>query len=190
MRTVHAKKLIKKTWNFLVHDDSWASFIADAILILIIGKFILFPAIGLILGNSFPIVAVVSGSMDHNSMDLDEWWINNGEYYNNFNIDKQDFEEFYLTNGFEKGDVLVIKGVSIDKLEVGDIIVYSAPNRKDPIIHRIISTNPISTKGDANFGQISFEKNISPNQIHGKAIVLAPYIGWVKVGIMDLLGMI
>jgi signal peptidase I len=187
---INLRKLFWKTWNFLVHEDTIYSFIADAILILIIGKFILFPGLGLIFGNEFPIVAVISGSMDHHNAELDDWWSENNKYYDNLNISKSDFNEFYLTSGFEKGDVLIIKSIPEDQLAIGDIIVYSVPYRNDPIIHRIVSLDPIGTKGDANQGQISFETAIHYNQIHGKAIFILPYIGWVKVGAMEVLGVI
>jgi hypothetical protein len=188
--SIKLRKLFRKTWKFLIHDDSVYSFIADAIIILIIGKFILFPGIGLALGNEFPIVAVISGSMDHNGVDFDKWWEENSRYYENYNIDKANFEDFYHSNGFEKGDVLIIKNIPEDQLKIGDVIVYSTSFRKDPIIHRIISLNPIETKGDANFGQINFEKNIQYSQVHGKAIALTPYIGWIKVGSMEILGIL
>jgi len=186
------KSVIKKTWNFLVHDDSWASFIVDAILVLLFGKFILFPVLGLIFGTSFPVVAVVSGSMDHNNADFEEWWETNGELYSQYNITKEEFNNFYLNNGFEKGDVIVIKGQTISELEIGDTIIYSVINRRDPIIHRVVNINEdsVSTKGDANPGQIPFEMNIQENQIHGKAIFIIPYLGWVKVGFMEIFGLL
>jgi len=188
------RKLFWRTWNFLVHEDSLASFIADAILIILIGKFLLFPGIGLILDSDFPVVAVVSSSMDHQAKEIgggfEGWWSQNSASYAEYNITGNQFEQFYLPNGFEKGDVLVIHGLSPGELEVGDIIVYSTSYRSDPIIHRVVTTDPISTKGDANAGQISFEQNIAENHIHGKAIFIIPYIGWVKVGAMELFSLI
>jgi len=188
--TIKIRKLFWKTWNFLIHEDTVYSFIADAILILIIGKFILFPGLGLIFGNDFPIVAVISGSMDHHNAEFDEWWAENNRYYDYFNISESDFNDFYVNNGFEKGDVLIIKSIPEAELEIGDVIVYSVPYRADPIIHRIVSFDPIETKGDANQGQISFETSIPYNQVHGKAVFIVPYIGWVKVGAMEVLGII
>jgi hypothetical protein len=184
------RKVFWKTWNFLVHEDSIASFVADALLILIIGNFILFPGIGMALNTEFPVVAVISGSMDHHNINAEEWWVQNAQQYEKYNISQSDFDNFYAINGFDKGDVLVIKGIPMEDLKIGDVIVYSVPQRRDPIIHRIVSLDPISTKGDANHGQISFEKSISENQIHGKAVTLVPYIGWVKVGAMELFGLI
>ena len=62
------------------------------------------------------------------------------------------------------------------------------PERGEPIIHRIISieNSTVSTKGDANTDQLQFEHNINEDQINGKATLLIPKIGWVKVGIIEL----
>lgn len=176
-----------KVWHFLWHVDSWKSFLADAILIILIGKFLLYPAVGVVMGNDYPIVAVVSGSMDHHGMDFDEWWAQNGAWYEQNGISKVEFEQFYLKNGFEKGDMLFIR--SSDNLKVGDTIVYNVPDRSDPIIHRMIylsDDGSVSTKGDANLGQLGFEINVSESQIYGKSVLLVPKLGWVKVGFYEL----
>ncbi|MCD6591170.1 MAG: signal peptidase I [Candidatus Aenigmarchaeota archaeon] len=95
---------------------------------------------------------------------------------------------------FYKGDILIIHGVSNpdsykEILHIGDIIVFSAPGRDVPIVHRIVQINPdgsFQTMGDANNGrQLPFEKHIEPNQIHGKVIFVLPYLGWVKIGITE-----
>lgn len=186
------KSNLGKAWHFLAHEDSWASFAVDAILVIVLGKYLIFPAIGLLLGTSFPMVAVVSGSMDHGGLAFDSWWQQNRAWYEEQNITKERFQTFYKPNGFKKGDVFVVIGMPISELKVGDIIVYSVPNRSDPIIHRVISKDTINlaTKGDANSGQISFERNIPENQIHGKAVLWVPYIGWVKVGLVEIINMV
>lgn len=183
-----------KVWHFLAHEDSWASFIVDAILVVLIGKFLIYPAIGFALGTSYPVVAVVSSSMDHHRMDFDSWWEANGAWYEEHNITKEQFENFYKPNGFSMGDAFVVRNVPANGIKVGDIIVYSVPQRRDPIIHRVIKINKtddkfiFSTKGDANFDQIIFEKDITQNQIHGKVIAWAPWLGWPKVALMKLTG--
>lgn len=175
-----------KVWHFLAHEDSLASFIVDAIIIVLLGKFVIYPAIGFALGTSYPIVAVVSSSMDHHGLGFDEWWGENGAWYESHNITKEQFEDFYKPNGFKKGDVFVVKGVPVDQIKVGDILVYSVPHRSDPIIHRVIAVKNrngqliFETKGDANSDQIFFEKEINENQIHGKAIAWTPLLGWPK----------
>jgi signal peptidase len=94
---------------------------------------------------------------------------------------------------FYKGDILIIQGVRspedyLEFLNPGDIIVFSAEGREIPIVHRIKEINPdgsFQTKGDATLGQHPFEKHIEPEQIHGKVIMIIPYLGWVKIGVME-----
>jgi len=188
MNIKKTKKIAKKIWHFLIYEESLASFIVDAILIILIGKFILYPIIGLALGTSFPIVAVVSSSMDHHGLDFNEWWENNENYYEDFEITQSNFESFYLKNGFKKGDIFIVKGMPFEDLQVGDIIVYRVSIQKDPIIHRIVllEDNTLQTKGDANPAQIHFENSVSPNQVHGKAVFRIPFLGWAKVLFVEL----
>lgn len=89
---------------------------------------------------------------------------------------------------FQKGDILVLQGILPKELQVGDIIVFSSPGQEVPIVHRIIEINPdgtFQTKGDANAKQLSFEKRIESSQIHGKEILIIPYLGWIKIGITE-----
>ena len=91
---------------------------------------------------------------------------------------------------FYQGDILIIQGVRNPEdysnfLKVDDIIVFSVEGRDIPIVHRITEINPdgsFQTQGDACSGQHSFEKRIEPSQIHGKVIMIIPYLGWVKIG--------
>ena len=69
---------------------------------------------------------------------------------------------------------------------IGDVLIFQI-NRKHPIIHRIVSLNPLQTKGDHNSGQLPEEKNISDNQIIGIAIGKIPYIGWPKVKLCEMI---
>ena len=100
---------------------------------------------------------------------------------------------------FYKGDILVLQGAQQQDLEIGDIIVFSPRTQTNtnpltgystssPIVHRITKVNPdgtFQTQGDANPGQLYFEKHIEPSQIHGKSILIIPYLGWVKIGITE-----
>ena len=90
---------------------------------------------------------------------------------------------------FYRGDILILQGVPSEELKVGDIIVFSPSERQTPVVHRIIAVNPdgsFQTKGDNNPGQLPFEKNIHPQQIHGKIIFIIPYLGWVKIGLTEI----
>ena len=78
-----------------------------------------------------------------------------------------------------KGDMVFVKGSS--EYNVGDIIVFDSPMFRYPIIHRIYSINgtQIKTKGDYNHNIDPW--TITKNNIHGKAFLTIPYLGWVKV---------
>lgn len=91
---------------------------------------------------------------------------------------------------FNRGDILILQGVAMEELEIGDVIVFSPEGRATPVVHRLIAKNPdgtFQTRGDANSGQLSFEKSIEPSQIHGMSIATIPYLGWVKIGASELL---
>jgi len=89
---------------------------------------------------------------------------------------------------FMKGDILILQGA--DSFELDDIIVFSPAEGKTPVVHRIVAINTdgsYQTKGDANTNQLHFEKHITQDQIHGKVIFIAPYLGWIKIGITELI---
>jgi signal peptidase len=91
---------------------------------------------------------------------------------------------------FQRGDILILQGVPADSLHIGDVIVFSPQGQPTPVVHRIIATNAdgtLQTQGDANAGQLEFERHISPQQIEGKVIMIVPYLGWVKLVIMDIM---
>ncbi len=91
---------------------------------------------------------------------------------------------------FYKGDILVLLGTSAKDLKIGDIIVFSVPSYSVPVVHRVVKINDdgtFQTKGDANLGQLSFEKMVNPEQIHGKEILIVPYLGWVKILMTELI---
>ncbi|MFH1444897.1 MAG: signal peptidase I [Nanoarchaeota archaeon] len=90
---------------------------------------------------------------------------------------------------FSKGDILVLQGISSEDTAVGDIIVFSVKEQTTPVVHRVISINDdgtFKTRGDANSGSLSFETSIDASQIHGKSIMIIPYLGWVKIGLTEI----
>lgn len=186
----HPTKL-GKIWHFLAHDESWLSFIVDAILVVVIGKFVLLPVLGIFLGTSYPLVAVVSDSMEHRGS-FDKWWLQQESWYAEHNISRERFLAFPHKNGFNKGDAFVVRGISAADLRVGDVVVYKIPQKNDPIIHRIVSleNGAVVTKGDGNLGQLSFEYAVQPTQIQGKAAIKLPLLGWVKTAFVDLVNAI
>lgn len=190
------KNLLKRFWNFVWHEDSFLSWAVNVVLAFILVKFIIYPLLGFLLGTSYPVVAVVSCSMEHNtnlgtcSLDHDEfnnWWKKQEDYYNKIDITKDEFSRYRFANGFNKGDLMVLtKAKTIHR---GDIIVFYG-NANEPIIHRVVSTNNnYQTKGDNNIGSRSDEINIGQDRIIGKALFRVPYLGWLKVWFNDLINL-
>lgn len=194
------KKSLKQTWKklfyFIWEDNSIWSWIVNIILAFILIKFIVYPGLGLALGTSYPIVAVVSDSMEHNGLPFDEWWAGKSTWYLEYNITKQDFNEFKLKNGFNKGDIIILKGADPADLRIGDVIVFKT-SRPDPIIHRIVNkweeddAYYFQTKGDKNSDSIreSYldETRVSEKQLIGKSLFRIPWLGYIKIWFVDLL---
>jgi signal peptidase I len=176
------KDAIKKSWDYL-QQDTWDAWLISLVLIIIIIKFILFPLLSLATGTSLPLVVVESCSMYHESS-FDSWWEKAGSWYTSRSISQTTFESFPLKNGLNKGDIVLVWGYS--DYTLGDIIIFSAKTPY-PIIHRIVTTDPISTKGDHNIAQLgSIEMNIPPENIIGKAVARVPFIGWAKLIFFDI----
>ena len=91
---------LKKIWKFIWNDDSFLSWVVNVILAFIIVKFLIFPGLGFLLETTHPVVAVVSGSMDH-SGDFDDWWERQGKWYEDKGITKEEFMQYDLKNGFQ-----------------------------------------------------------------------------------------
>ena len=216
------KRALRKTWHFIWEEDSIWSWIVNIVLAFVLIKFIVYPGLGFAFGTSYPIVAVVSGSMEHKAVhpcsmrtlqgscieressyyeicgskfeerqkrDLNFFWNTCGDWYkNNTIITKDKFEKFKFKNGFNTGDIMVLRGIKTEKLEVGDTIVYMSRTAPYPIIHRIVDIDENSyvfkTKGDHNSGA---DAPVEEKQIIGKAILRVPLLGWIKIGFVKLI---
>ncbi len=182
------KKDLKKVYQFIFHDDSIWSWVVNIILAFVIVKFLVYPGLGFALDTDYPMVAVISGSMEHNGMSFDTWWAENGEWYESNGISKYEFEAYNMKNGFNKGDVIVLKGS--ESYEVGDILVYQSSFHAYPIIHRVTyindDKNTFVLKGDNNDGQDP--SDVSLDQVEGEAWLKIPWIGWVKLIFVEIIG--
>lgn len=69
-QTKKIKKGLRKVWWFIWEDNSIWSWIVNIILAFVIIKFLVYPALGFMLGTTHPVVAVVSSSMEHNSVPI------------------------------------------------------------------------------------------------------------------------
>lgn len=179
------KQTWKKIWYFIWEDDSIWSWIVNIILAIILIKFIVYPGLGFILGTSHPIVAVVSGSMEHDGS-FDDWWQTQQDWYFNNAITKEQFQDSRFKNGFNRGDIMILYRAG--NLKIGDTIVFQT-SRPEPIIHRVVKINEDSyqTKGDHNFDSAMDERNIKSSQIIGKAVFRIPYLGYIKILFVELL---
>src|SRR3972149_5877636 len=130
------KSLAGKVWYFLWEDDSIWSWIVNIVLAFIIIKFMIYPGLGLMFGTEFPIVAVISGSMEHDGS-FEQWWNSQEKWYAEKGITENEFLDYPLKNGFNKGDLIVLFGAKPPQIQRGDIIVFKSYT-KEPIIHRII----------------------------------------------------
>ena len=177
----------RKTWHFLWHEDSILSWVVNVLLVFLIIKFLLYPGLGLVTGTKFPVVAVVSSSMEHRQP-FNEWWPLHENVYSAFGIAPQDFEDYPFSGGFNRGDIIVLTGKQPSEIDVGDVIVYSS-RKPYPIIHRVVEVEPtlqkFQTKGDNNIGQIVSpelnEQNVPFSALLGKAVFRIPYLGYVKI---------
>lgn len=214
---------IRKSWRWIWDSDSILSWIIALIFIFIFVKFIFFPSLSLITGTSLPLAGVESSSMDHQIVkddygilslcgnrysqdevkhkNFNDYWDICGDWYENRNISKQEFSEFKLSNGFSKGDIIIVWGRFTPK--IGDIIIFKAnPESRAPrpIIHRIVNieNGVMQTKGDHNSEQLTEsnnlyntdETNIKQSQIIGKAVFKIPYLGYFKLWATELLNKI
>lgn len=190
MQKSDLKKFWKKFWWIVWEDPSPKGWIITLIFLFIFIKLIFFPTLSLITGTALPLAIVESCSMYHEGnifSNNDNWWNYWENKYENYNITKEQFSKFIFQKGFNKGDILFIIGTKPEKLKIGDVIIFNG-GQQNPIIHRIIEIRKeneeyyFSTLGDHNSGQLSIEKNISENQLIGKAVFkIAPYLGWVKL---------
>lgn len=171
---------LKRFWKYLWHDDSLGSYVLNFIFAFIFIKYLFFPTIGFLLNNDYPMVAIVSGSMEHKivnhnvcdknvvdtqnkNLNFDEWWSLCGTYYEKINITKADFKDFDYSGGLNIGDMMVLYGKDPKNIEVGEILVFIPQDRnffvqKGPVIHRVVdkweNENDgkfyFATKGDHN----------------------------------------
>jgi len=195
-----AVSTLRKIWWFIWEDDSLLSWAVNIILAFILIKYLVYPGLGLILGTSFPVVAVVSGSMEHDGS-FDDWWDSSAvctvagctqkDWYNEHSITKDEFKKFIFTNGFNTGDIIILLGTEPENVETGDVIVFQS-DKPYPIIHRVIDIKDtdeliFETKGDHNPTKGPDDMNIKTEKLIGKAVMRIPYLGWIKIGFFKII---
>jgi signal peptidase I len=177
-------KFFKKVWDFL-QEDNWLSFLVTLGIAFILIKFLFFPGLSLLTGTELPLVIVESCSMYHHEAGLEKTF--GSSVYGDYGISLGDTSNWNFQNGFSKGDVIFVVGVK--NPSVGDVIIFNGGARY-PLIHRVVkSGKTYATKGDnykTNSLQLESEKNISKDQLIGKALFRIPAIGWAKLIFFEL----
>lgn len=213
---MNKESFFSKIWKYIKlikhisDEDSLRGYIVSIILIIVLIKLIILPLLGFVLGGTnYPIVSVVSNSMEHkptnnilcgykvdsNINSFDEWWYICDKFYLENNISKDQFLKYPSHNGFYVGDAMVIYKKQPQDIKIGDIIVYIRYDGK-PIIHRVIRIRfennqyIYSTKGDFNPYSDFYEYDIKYNQIQGVAILRLPYVGLPKYWLSKAFGQI
>ncbi len=212
------KTVFGKIWYFIWEDNSIWSWIVNIILAYLLIKFLVYPGLGFALSTSHPFVSVMSGSMEHkiaynenagrlelcgdvyaekNPVDFDYYWQICGEWYEAQGINKEAFVKFPLKNGFNKGDMIILRGVKPENLKIGEVIVFKTL-LPEPIIHRIVKKEltengyVFQTKGDHNGKQwvepaLEFdETKVTSDKIIGKTVIRLPVLGYVKIWFTNL----
>lgn len=126
-------------------------------------------------------------------LDIDTYWLLCGSWYEERDIDKIEFAAFPLSQGFNKGDIMILTAAK--DIKIGDLVVFQTL-KDTPIIHRVIDIKRTDrglvyeTKGDFNAGQlieydvgplgrevIVDERSVNEAQLIGKAAFRIPWLG-------------
>lgn len=150
----------------------WKKEIRETVFYVFVGlvmAYALNTGLGYALDTQKPVMAVVSGSMEPS---------------------------------FYRGDLIVAKGVPPESLEVGDVIVYENPLKRIDVVHRIVDIEHrdhriyFYTKGDNNRTnpRSDQETGLAPpvagEWVRGKVVLIIPKLGWFKVMLTEILGII
>jgi len=143
---------------------------------------------GYALGTDLPIVAVMTGSMSHDSTTDVRHYLYLEKTYG---YTPSQIDSWPISNGFNPGDVIIIKGVEEEDVKIGDVIIFTYEGQPVPIIHRVVNINDDHpfTKGDHNT-ILDPDCKLLDNpysgcwrriSIKGKAVFVIPYLGYPKL---------
>jgi len=142
---------------------------------------LVYQGIALGTGTSMPIVSVVSHSMYHDNA-FDAWWQVNENFYSKYNITKDVFETFPMSNGLSRGDLIIVVN---DKPKIGDIIIYNK-FQGFTIVHRVIEIQDsfYITKGDNN--AVADSSPVLKEQFVGRAVFAIPLLGYPRLALFAI----
>jgi len=142
-------------------------------------------ALSIAMDTDYPVVAVVSSSMEHNIEKSYHTWFIDRQY------EEEEITSWKFKKGINKGDIVFVKGVPYEEIKIGDVIVYKIESG-EPIIHRVIQkeNGDTFTKGDNNM-EVDQEGNIpiiTEEYLQGRASFRIPFLGYVKIMFMTITG--
>jgi signal peptidase I len=127
-----------------------------------------------VLNSETPLMPVISNSMQH----YDESWRIPYESRG------ENTHHFPLQGGFERGDLVVVKGVSsLSEIKVGDVVVYQRSPGVMPVVHRVwalLENGVLVVKGDANSAP---DAPIFFQMVRGKVVAVVPNLGWFSLSV-------
>ncbi len=98
-----------------------------------------------------------------------------------------------------RGDILLVKKVPIESIEVGDVIVFDTTMVPEPVVHRVVDKwqqNGIfyfKTNGDNRDDPDRWEDiegSISGEKVFGVVVLRIPHVGWFLLAVQTTLGRI
>lgn len=157
----------------------------------VIAALIIYNAASLLFETHVPVTAVVSTSMEHPTQ-FSEWWATKEREYAALNISKKDFLSYPYGEGMYVGDMVLVVNATVMK---GDVIVYHPDagcfanvRTSDTIIHRVVSTEPLLTKGDNNAAPDVKNGKSCIVSVEGKAVIGAPLLGYPRLLLFRIAG--
>ncbi|MFX0084141.1 MAG: signal peptidase I [Candidatus Hodarchaeota archaeon] len=92
-----------------------------------------------------------------------------------------------------QGDILLVRNVPIESIDVGDVIIFDTSAVSDPVVHRVVAkweengTHFFKTKGDNNDAPDNWGMTTGENVL-GVVIIRIPHVGWFLLAIQTTMG--
>jgi len=163
------KNFFKKLWHFYWKEDSLLSYAFFLIVTYLLLRFAIYPGFLFITGLN-DIVAIMTSSMEHSGSEELFFY---SYFEDNLNYTREEIDNLPFSNGLNRGDVIFVK--QTNNYTQGDVIVFFSPYYPNKLVHRLVSEEPLMTKGDNNPQSYNFDTTIS--EVVGEVVFKIPYLG-------------
>lgn len=180
---------LKQKWNELVEGPAgWIIY-----LLLGIGLALLLNGmLSLTLSTEYPVVTVKTGSMVPTLNPGDIVFVSGEENYEPGDIIV--FEGWMPTPLIHRAVARVEKTENGTNIETWENFSQISKREMEEISDEHLETGETIyvTKGDHNSicDQCARKSFVRPNEIHGRKVVRIPYLGWIKLGLVKLVGLV